>query len=133
LLDSHYYDLNQDLKRLGRLSKERQWTHVKLAYAGQDDPYYYGLALWEPWSLQDLERPQPGTVYVVEREMLVEGSDGFPIHQSWPSVLKPTGVIGDTWYYYEFPGSTKTPDKSLVLPSTPYLVYQNAPYRHGFK
>jgi len=133
LLDSHYYDLNQDLKRLGQISKKRQWTHVKLAYAGQDDPYYYGLALWEPWSFQDLEKPQAGTVYVIEREMLVGGSNGFPIHQSWPNVLKPTGAIGDTWYYYEFSGSTKTLDKTPLLPSTPYLVYQNAPYRRGIK
>jgi len=133
LLDPHYYDLNQDLKRLGRVSKERHWIKVKLAYAGQDDPYYYGLALWDPWSLNDLAAPQAGTVYVVEREMLVEGSNGFPIHQSWPNVLKPTGAVGDTWYYYEFPGSMKKADKSILLPSTPYLVYQNAPYRQGIK
>jgi 4-amino-4-deoxy-L-arabinose transferase-like glycosyltransferase len=131
LLDSHYYDLNQDIKRLGQVSKKRHWTNVKLACAGQDDPYYYGLALWLPWSFKDISAPQAGTVYVVERNMLINGSDGFPIHQSWPNVLKPTGVIGDTWYYYEFPGSTKTPDKSPLLPSTPYLVYQNAPYRRG--
>ncbi len=130
LLDYHYFDLDQDLKRLALVSKERQWTHVKLAYAGQDDPYYYGLPMWEPWSLKDLSAPQPGMVYVIEKHMLLSQSEAFPLFRSWPKVLKPTGRVGDAWEYYEIPGAAKETDRSPFLPSTPALVYQNAPYRH---
>jgi 4-amino-4-deoxy-L-arabinose transferase-like glycosyltransferase len=129
LLDYHYFDLDQDLKRLVLVSKERHWTNVKLAYAGQDDPYYYGLPLWEPWSLKDLSAPQAGTVYVIEKHMLLSGSEQFPLYRSWPKVLKPTGFVSDSWEYYEVPGSVKEVDKSPLFPSTPALVYQNALYR----
>lgn len=132
LLDYHYIDLNQDLKRLGKVAGERHWNRVKLVYAGQDDPFYYGLPIWEPWTLRDLQGPQAGYTYVVQASFLMAGSSEsdkiFPIRHCWAARVKPTGMVGETWFYYEMPGVPEK-DHSLELPSTPYLVYQNAPYR----
>jgi len=133
LLSACYYDLDQDLKRLGQVARDRHWTHVKLAYVGQDDPYYYGLPLWEPWTVRDLDEPQWGTVYVVQRGFLEtrepSAEKKFPIGESWVGDVEPTGSVGEGWVYFEVPGKWKGEDLSPAVPSTPSLVYQNAPYR----
>lgn len=135
LLSSCYYDLDQDLKRLGITAREHCWEHVKLAYMGQDDPYYYGLPFWEPWTQRDMQGPQPGTTYVVQagflRERNPEDEKKFSLMDCWIARTPPTGTVCDTWSYFETPGTWKGPDHSPVLPSTPFLVYQNAPYRHA--
>lgn len=137
LLNGDQLDLWQDCKRLGNEAQRRQWQHVKLAYSGQTDPFYFGLPLWEDWTVKDLQGPQPGTTYVVQRALLREGNPEeekkFPIRESWAGQVEPSGSVGVGWVYFEVPGDWKDGDTSPVLPSTPYLVYQNAPYRKAIQ
>jgi hypothetical protein len=58
LVDSNL-DWGQDLKGLKRYVDSRDIGKVKLAYFGQADPHYYGLA-YEPISDQDLEALKEG-------------------------------------------------------------------------
>lgn len=110
-------DIGQDTKRLAQTARERNWTHVKLAYFGGPDPDLYGMK-WEPWRVKDLDGPQPGWVYAISAEYIQLGPAFLPeagkIGQSWVSSLPPSGRVGDTWYYFEVPGQIQ-PDNSRPL------------------
>jgi len=126
LADSNL-DWGQDLKRLSLKARERNWGKVKLAYLGGVDPQVYGLD-WEPFQKEDLLKPQPGSVYVVNASFYQLGPVAFPttrpIVESWLNKTEPTGKVVDSWYYFEIPGRrSETKDKSW-LPSAPFLQYR---------
>jgi hypothetical protein len=130
LLGGGAVDQGQDLKRLGRVARERGWDKVKLGYIGQEDPTAYGLPSWEPWSVSDLLRPQEGTIYVLQKGWLLENKEaverGFPVRRSWAAKMKPSGRVGETWVYFEVPGKRRSPEDRRWLDSVPYLIFRGA-------
>jgi len=82
---------------------------------------------WEPWSEGDLAGPRPGTVYVVNVSFLQMAPAFFPetlsIARGWVCREKLTGRVGDSWYYFEIPGSPAPEVPSPLLPSAPYFRY----------
>ncbi len=123
LLGDSNLDWGQDLKRLAGKAKRRGWKKIKLAYLGAVDPEVYGLD-WEPWTQQDLQGPQPGTVYAINAGFFqlapVSYSPTRVIAESWIGRALPTGRVGDTWYYFEIPGEPKKDIKSPFLLSIPF-------------
>jgi hypothetical protein len=127
LADSNL-DWGQDLKRLADKARERNWGKVKLAYVGGTDPKVYGLN-WEPFQLEDLQKPQPGMVYVVNASFYQLAPVAYPstrkIVESWLNRTEPTGKVADSWYYFEIPGQRSMAEKSSGwLPSVPFLQYR---------
>jgi len=126
LADSNL-DWGQDQKRLAELARQRGWTNVHLAYSGGIDPQYYGLN-WTPWTEADLAGPQPGTVYIINASFLQLGPLAYPsvkpIAESWITGMKPTGQVGDSWYYFEVPGKAEASSKGPYLFSAPFLQYR---------
>ena len=118
-------DVGQDAKRFALFAQKKGWTHIKLAYFGGTDPALYGMK-WEPWHAKDLEGPQPGWVYAVNAEFIQLGPDfianALAIEKSWISGAAPSGKVGDTWYFFEIPG-TPVEDKSPELFSTPNFKF----------
>lgn len=118
-------DWGQDHIRLCRLARERGWKGVKLAGFAGADPHFYGLD-WEPWTQRDLQGPQPGRVYLISASFFQQAPVYKPemkaIAQGWISEAKPTGKIGDCWWYYEIPGVTLEDDSPKVN-SVPELRY----------
>lgn len=113
-------DMGQDVKRLAQTAVLKGWKNVKLAqFGGAVDPSLYGLD-WKPWTQKDLSGPQPGWVYAVNVGMFQTGPafwpDLLPIAQGWAAGTTPTGRVGDTWIYFEIPGSPP-PDPSPALSS----------------
>src|ERR1700722_10408003 len=119
LLADSNLDWGQDEKRLAQTAVQKGWTHVKAAQLSGADLLLYGLTV-EPWTKQDLNGPQAGWVYVVNAGFLQLGPIFYPelepLAKSWMTTLPPTGQIGDTWFYWEIPGTVK-PDHSEPLPS----------------
>jgi len=78
------------------------------------DLSFYGIPV-EPWSLKDIEGPQPGRVYVVNKTFFQLGPLFYPdlirIARCWASQYPPTGLVGDAWLYFEEPGEPQ-PDPS---------------------
>jgi hypothetical protein len=123
-LGGYDLDVGQDLKRLTQTARQKGWTSIKLADVGTTDPSLYGLR-WERWTEKDLERPQPGWVYVTTVSFL-QGApmyypQTYPIAMSWLRRLPPSGTIGDTLIYHVIPGVPSGPDRSKALDSVPYL------------
>ncbi len=116
-------DLGQDLDRLAQTATRRGWKKVKLAQYGVMDPSLYGMA-WEPWTENDLKGPQPGNVYAMNASFVqlapVFYPELIPIASGWISRTKPSGQVGDTWFYFEIPGNP-IPDSSRLLPSVQTL------------
>ncbi|HVM32172.1 MAG TPA: hypothetical protein VMU88_03495, partial [bacterium] len=116
-------DIGQDTQRLAREAKRRGWTHVKLAYMGIADPAWYGMD-WQPWTQKDLKGPQAGWVYAINAEFIQMGpaydSTAPAILNSWIHQAPPSGRVGDTWLYYEVPG-TPGADASPQIHSAPYF------------
>lgn len=118
-------DWGQDHRRLARLAKEKGWGTVKLALFAGVDPHFYGLD-WTPWTVKDLQAPQPGWVYLIDTSFLQLGPAFFPgaeaIARGWVTRIQPTGRLGDSWTYYQIPGD-KPRDVSAPVPSVPSLRY----------
>lgn len=113
-------DMGQDVKRLAETGRERGWKRVKLAqFGGAVDPSLYGLD-WKAWTQRDLSGPQPGWVYVLNVTLFQTGPvfwpDLMPIARGWAANTPPTGRVGDSWIYFEMPG-TPPPDSSPDLSS----------------
>jgi len=135
LLKKLTWQLDQDVKRLAEEGLRRKWERVKLVSTGRTDPFFYGLS-WEPWTVSDLERPETGTVYVVDAALFQvppEDCVGFPWKNSWLTRATPTGNLGGTWDYYEFPGAARTTTPSPYLPSFLYADNGYPFYRKNFK
>jgi len=117
-------DMGQDIKRVAQTAANRGWKNIKLAqFGGTLTPSLYGMK-WEPWTGKDLTGPQTGHVYLVNA-LLFQLGPVFeptlgPIAQSWMVRTKPTGQIGDTWFYFEIPGTT-VKDSSPRLSSVHYF------------
>lgn len=130
LLGGYDLDVGQDLKRLTQTAHQNGWTRIKLADIGTTDPSLYGLR-WERWTEKDLERPQPGYVYVTTVSFLQSAPayypQTYPIAMSWLRRLPPSGTIGDTLIYHVIPGIISGPDRSKVLDSVPYLRIPSPP------
>ncbi|HUO57138.1 MAG TPA: hypothetical protein VMV05_03080 [bacterium] len=134
-LYSFDWDFGQDMKRLAELGKNRGWEKVKLMTSQRTDPHFYGLD-WDPWTAKDLEAPQAGTVYILDPALLYDDmmySDLFRFQSRWVGRLKPTGMVGDTLYYYEIPGDARLnpKDDSKPLNSFHYFVNGIPPYKPG--
>jgi hypothetical protein len=118
-------DWGQDHLRLCRLVQQKGWTHVKLALFAGADPYFYGLD-WTPWTEKDMEGPQPGWVYLVDTSFFqlapVFFPETAPMAQGWASKMKPTGQLGDCWYYFTVGGEISK-DTSPYLHSAPVYRY----------
>lgn len=99
-------DLGQDTKRFAEFGKRKGWTHVKLVFLSVTDPALYGLK-WEQWDAKDLKGPQPGWVYGVNAAYLQLAPAFQPaalqVTRGWIASRPPTGMVGDTWYYFEVP------------------------------
>jgi hypothetical protein len=125
-------DWGQDVKTLAQVGLERGWKNLKLAQAGGVDPQFYGLK-WSPWTERDLAGPQPGTVYAVNESFLqiapVFYPDLIPIATGWLCQAVPTGKIGESWFYFEFPGKAP-PDSSKALPSV-HVGQNHSPEEEG--
>lgn len=123
LLGDSNLDLNQDLGLLSQTAARKGWTRIKLAQYGLVDPSLYGTP-WEPWTERDLRGPQPGLVYAVNASFLqlapVFYPGLIPIASGWMASTPPSGQVGDTWFYFEIPG-TPGPDASPALPSVQTL------------
>ncbi len=117
-------DMGQDTKRLAKVAKARGWDHIKLAYAGSANPKIYGMN-WNYWTRKDLQAPQTGWVYVINDDFIQTAPSNFAdagaIDNSWIMRLKPTGHVGDTWYYFEMPGKVQ-PDSSPKIQSTSVFI-----------
>ncbi|HTA77418.1 MAG TPA: hypothetical protein VK791_09700, partial [bacterium] len=117
-------DMGQDTKRLALTAKARGWDHIKLAYAGSANPKLYGMD-WSYWTQKDLKGPQTGWVYVINDDFIQIAPSNYPdagaIDNSWIMKLKPTGQVGDTWYYFEMPGKVQ-PDSSPKIQSTSVFI-----------
>ncbi len=129
LADSNL-DWGQDARRLAQVAKQRHWGKVKLAYWGGIDPAVYGLD-WEPFQKRDLEKPQPGWVYVINAGFYQLAPVAYPatkpIAESWIENALPSGKVGDGWYFYEIPGVRKE-EKGPWLPSAPFQQYRGYAY-----
>jgi hypothetical protein len=113
-------DMGQDVKRLAETAKKRNWKNIKLAqFGGSVEPSFYGM-YWNPWTQKDLMNPQPGTVYAINVLLFQLGPifvpSLTPISGGWASTTQPTGRVGDTWIYFEIPG-TPVKDQSSALES----------------
>lgn len=122
-------DIGQDTKRLALKARQMGWGRVKLAYFGNANPELYGLK-WDNWTQKDLEGPQPGQVYAINAAFLQLGPAFLPgagaINQGWISKIPPTGMVGDTWYYFVMPGQAGTSGASPDFPSTlPFKIYDH--------
>jgi len=117
-------DMGQDTKRLAQTAKARGWDHIKLAYAGSANPKMYGMN-WSYWTQKDLQAPQSGWVYVINDDFIQIAPSNFKdagtIDNSWIMRLKPTGHVGDTWYYFEIPGKIQ-PDNSPKIQSSGVFI-----------
>jgi hypothetical protein len=117
-------DMGQDIERLAKTATTRNWKNIKLAQCGGTmNPSLYGMR-WEAWTRKDLTGPQPGHVYLVNAFLLQLGPifdpNLLPIAQSWMIHTTPTGQVGDTWFYFEVPG-TAVKDSSPQLESVHYF------------
>lgn len=131
LADSNL-DWGQDLKRLARTARERNWGKVKLAYFGGVNPQIYGLD-WEPFQMADIERPQSGTTYLVNASFIQLAPVAYPstksLAQGWLSQVPATGQVADSWYYFEIPGKQDDLKPGSWLASVPFLQYRGyVPY-----
>jgi hypothetical protein len=122
-------DIGQDTKRMVEAAKERGWTHIKLAAFGTVDPSLYGLK-WDYWTQRDLAGPQPGWVYLVNAEFIQLGKSFLPqinpILNGWMFKTPPTGMIGDTWYFFVIPGTPKPDPSPRVYSAPPYDLLAQA-------
>lgn len=129
LADSNL-DWGQDAKRLAQTAQQRGWGKVKLAYWGGVDPAVYGLD-WEPFQPGDLQKPQPGWVYVINAGFYQLAPVAYPttmaIAESWIKSALPSGKVGDGWYFYEIPGIRRE-EKGPWLPSAPFQQYRGYAY-----
>lgn len=112
-------DIGQDIKRVALFAQKKGWKKVKLAQmGGAIDPSAYGLT-WNYWSEADIQRPQPGTVYLANAFLFQMGPvfepSLLPIARGWMIQTVPTGMIGGTWYYYEIPGKPLPDTSPMVL------------------
>jgi hypothetical protein len=132
LADSNL-DWGQDQKRLAETAKRRGWGKVHLAYFGGIDPGFYGLD-WQPWVESDLKAPQPGTVYVINASFLQLAPEAYPptsaIALGWIAERTPTGKVGDSWYYFEIPGTPVKLPHDPILVSAPFLEYRGYSFYH---
>lgn len=131
LADSNL-DWGQDLKRLAATGRDRHWGTVKLAYMGGTDPKVYGLN-WEPFQIEDLNKPQLGKVYAVNASFYQLAPVAYPstlkIVSGWLNKTKPTGKVGDSWFYFEIPGKDNSVKMGPWLPSAPFLQYRGYAYK----
>ncbi|HET9870395.1 MAG TPA: hypothetical protein VFR02_07870, partial [bacterium] len=108
LLGDSNLDWGQETGKMARFARKEGWTRVKLAQFGGLDPGFYGLKA-EGWTKRDLQGPQPGWVYLANAALLQEGPvfepDLKPMVESWMLTVPPTGRVGDTWYYWDVPGT----------------------------
>jgi hypothetical protein len=116
-------DIGQDTKRMVETAQAKGWDHIKLAAFGTVDPSLYGLK-WDYWTQKDLAGPQPGWVYLVNAEFIQLGKSFLPqidpILNGWMFKRQPTGMIGDTWYYFVIPGTPAPDHSSRVYSAPPY-------------
>jgi len=127
-------DWGQDEKRLAQTAARRGWTHIKAAQLGGADLSLYGLKV-QGWTKRDFYGPQSGWVYVVNVGFLQLGPVFYPDLQplaiSWMSTLPPTGRVGDTWLYWEIPGTPpldrSDPEPSLLTAGARYQALLQGP------
>lgn len=103
-LDDSNLDWGQDLKRLKAWMARNGVEKIRLLYAWNGSPDYYGIR-YEPVTKQDwLERPRPG-LYAVSVMWLVRGrlaarTEGA--HCDWLDRYEPVDRVGYSFYIYRF-------------------------------
>jgi hypothetical protein len=104
-LDDSNVDWGQDLKRLAAHVREERIDDLKLLYAWNASPDYYGIP-YEPVTRSDWEEsPRPGT-YAISTMWLIHGMDTAArtgAKTDWLRRYRPIGRVGYSFYLYRFP------------------------------
>ncbi len=103
-LDDSNLDWGQDLKRLKTWMDEKGVEEVRLLYAWNGSPEYYGIR-YEPVTMRDwVEKPRPG-VYAVSIMWLVRGRLYARLEGTqcdWLDRYVPSDRVGYSFYIYRF-------------------------------
>jgi hypothetical protein len=104
-LDDSNIDWGQDLKRLAAYVREERIDDLKLLYAWNASPDYYGIP-YEPVGRRDWEEaPRPGT-YAISTMWLIHGMDTAArtgAKTDWLRRYRPIGRVGYSFYLYRMP------------------------------
>jgi hypothetical protein len=104
-LDDSNVDWGQDLKRLAARLRDEKIEKVRLLYAWNGSPDYYGIS-YEPVTKRDWEQePRPG-VYAISTMWLIHGMDTAArtgVKTDWLRRYRPFGRVGYSFFLYRIP------------------------------
>jgi hypothetical protein len=104
-LDDSNVDWGQDLKRLAAYVREEKIERVRLLYAWNGSPDYYGIP-YEPVSRRDWEEePGPGT-YAISTMWMIHGvdtADRTGAKSDWLRRYQPVDRVGYSFFIFRFP------------------------------
>ncbi len=104
-LDDSNVDWGQDLKRLAEYVRRENIGKVRLLYAWNGSPDYYGIP-YEPVTKHDWEEePRPG-VYAISTMWLIHGMDTAArtgAKSDWLRRYHPIGRVGYSFWLYRIP------------------------------